>query len=324
MIYKSVPQEMAFPDIDGVRVGNCQDNNARTGVTVFYFPDKAVAALNILGGGPASRESGLADPEQNDLGIDALVFAGGSSFGLEASHGVMQCLEEHGIGYDTGVSIVPLVCQSDIFDLSYGRSDVRPDKAMGYVACMDALDGNHPKSGNVGAGTGATVGKAGGMKQAQKSGTGYSAARLGTLEIGVAVVVNAFGDVYYEGRKIAGMVDEDRKGFQDASLALYEMQPSNLFTGNTTLVAVFTNADFSTAEMKKIANMAAAGLARAVSPVFTMADGDTVYALSVGKNKVASDVNVAGVLAAELVEKAVKDAVVSSAVSDTEFLSNVK
>lgn len=316
--------DILFSEIDGVSVGNSEDRNAMTGVTVFYFPEKAVAAVSILGGGPASRETGLADPERNVCGLDALVFAGGSSFGLEASHGVMQCLEEHGIGYDTGVAKVPLVCQSDIYDLSFGRPDVRPDKAMGYAACMDAMAGNHPLSGSTGAGTGATVGKPKGMHRAQKSGIGYSAARLGDLEIGVAAVVNSLGDVFFDGRKIAGMTDEDRNGFMDASRALLEMHVSNLFTGNTTLVALFTNGDFNVSDLKKIANVASAGMARSIRPVFTMVDGDTVYAVSVGRRKVKADVNVAGEMAAGLVEKAVRDAVLSSVMDESEFLDNVK
>lgn len=318
------PQTISFSEIQGIQIGNAQDRTAKTGVTVFYFPDGATAAVSVLGGGPSSRETGLIDPERNSHILNALVFAGGSSFGLEASNGVMRYLEEQGIGYETGASLVPLVCQSDIYDLFYGRSDVRPDREMGYDACADAFNGNHPISGNVGAGTGATVGKPKGMKQAQKSGIGYAAARLGDLVVGVATVVNAYGDIYYKGRKIAGMTNEDRSGFLDSSLALYDMQPSNLFTGNTTLVAVFTNGDFTTTEMKKVANMAAAGMARAINPVFTMADGDTMYALSIGAAKVKSDVNVAGTLAAELTEEAIKDAICSSAISDKDYLSNLR
>lgn len=320
---QNTPHAVPFSEIEGIRVGNSQDEKAKTGVTVFFFPETAVAAVTVLGGGPASRELELVNPERNSHFLNALVFAGGSSFGLEASHGVMKCLEERGIGYDTGAALVPLVCQSDIYDLSYGRADVRPDRKMGYSACIDAISGNHPVSGNTGAGTGATVGKPKGVSRAQKSGIGYAAARLGDVVVGVAAVVNAYGDIFYKGTKIAGMTNEDRTGFADALEALYDMQPANLFTGNTTLVAVFTNGDFSSTDMKKIADIASAGMARSIRPVFTMADGDTIYAISVGKSKVPSDVNVVGALAAELVEEAVRDAICSSAVSEKEYLSNV-
>lgn len=320
---QSVVKRIPFSDLKGISVGNAQDNEAKTGVTVFYFPDTACAAVRVLGGGPASRETPLLDAERSNTPINALVLGGGSSFGLEASHGVMKCLEEAGIGYDTGYALVPIVCQSDIYDLSYGKADVRPDIAMGYEACKKALQTNHVESGNIGAGTGATVGKAKGMGQSQKSGIGYAAAQIGDLMVGVAALVNAYGDIYYRGEKIAGMTGSKRSEFQDAAETLFATQPHNLFTGNTTLVAVFTNGDFDTAALKKIANMSSAGFARAIRPVFTMADGDTIYAVSVGKDKVAANVNVAGTLAADLVEEAIRDAVVSSKIPEEEFLKNI-
>ena len=322
-ISQSIVKHIPFSDLKGISVGNAQDNEAKTGVTVFYFPDTACAAVRVLGGGPASRETPLLDAERSNTPINALVLGGGSSFGLEASHGVMNCLEEAGIGYDTGYALVPIVCQSDIYDLSYGKADVRPDIAMGYEACKKALQTNHVESGNIGAGTGATVGKAKGMGQSQKSGIGYAAAQIGDLMVGVAAVVNAYGDIYYRGEKIAGMTGSKRSEFQDAAETLFATQPHNLFTGNTTLVAVFTNGDFDTAALKKIANMSSAGFARAIRPVFTMADGDTIYAVSVGKDKVAANVNVAGTLAADLVEEAIRDAVVSSKIPEEEFLKNI-
>ena len=320
---QSVVKTVPFSDLKGISVGNAQDNEAKTGVTVFYFPETACAAVKVLGGGPASRETPLLDAERSNTPINALVLGGGSSFGLEASHCVMNCLEEVGIGYDTGYALVPIVCQSDIYDLSYGKADVRPDIAMGYEACKKALQTNHVESGNIGAGTGATVGKAKGMGQSQKSGIGYAAAQIGDLMVGVAAVVNAYGDIYYRGEKIAGMTGSKRSEFQDAAETLFATQPHNLFTGNTTLVAVFTNGDFDTAALKKIANMSSAGFARAIRPVFTMADGDTIYAVSVGKDKVAANVNVVGTLAADLVEEAIRDAVVSSKIPEEEFLKNI-
>ena len=320
---QSVVKSIPFSDLKGISVGNAQDNDAKTGVTVFYFPDTACAAVKVLGGGPASRETPLLDAERSNTPLNALVLGGGSAFGLEASHGVMKCFEEAGMGFDTGFALIPIVCQSDIYDLSYGKSDVRPDIAMGYEACKNALTASRAESGNVGVGTGATVGKAKGMKQSQKSGIGYAAAQIGDLMVGVAVVVNSYGDIYYHGEKVAGMTDSTRSEFQDAAEALFAIQPRNLFTGNTSLVAVFTNGNFDTAALKKIANMSSAGFARAIRPVFTMADGDTIYAVSVGKDKVDAEVNVAGVLAADLVEEAMRDAVMSSRIPDEEFLKNI-
>ena len=323
------PVDVPFSEVPGVSVGNASDDSAKTGVTVFFFPEPAYAGVTVLGGGPASRETEIIGTERNVHTINALVFAGGSSFGLEASHGVMEVLEKRGIGYDTGAAIVPIVCQSDIYDLTYGSSTVRPDKKMGAEACLDALEGNHPISGNAGAGVGATIGKPCGMARACKSGIGYAAAKLGNLYVGAAAVVNAYGDVYSGGKKIGGMTDETRKGWADASDAMYRMQPEDLLVGsdkqNTTLVVVFTNADLLTADLKKVANMASAGLARCIRPVFTMSDGDTVYAVSTGSGKVdAANVSIVGALAADVVESAIRDAVLSGRVSEKEYLGNIR
>ena len=146
-------------DISDVHIAHVSDNQAKTGVTVLYFPNGALVGSDISGGGPASRETPLTLPTTAENRINAIVLAGGSAYGLAASDGVMRCLEEHGIGYDTGYSLVPLVCQSDIFDLSYGASNVRPNAKMGYDACLAAFSGTSNERGNIGCGTGATVGK---------------------------------------------------------------------------------------------------------------------------------------------------------------------
>jgi L-aminopeptidase/D-esterase-like protein len=289
-------ESLPFSELQGISVGNAQDNDAQTGVTVFFFPEASMASAVVLGGGPASREVPVLDPQRNTQPLNALVFSGGSAYGLAASDGVVTCLEEHGYGYNTGYGLVPIVCQSCIFDLSYGKSNIRPDREMGYKACQNAIASNSPLSGNVGAGTGATVGKPGGMATAQKSGIGYAAARLGQLEVGVAVVVNALGDIFQDGVKIAGM---------------------------TTIAAVFTNAHLSVADLQKVANMASTGMARSIRPVFTMADGDTVYAISLSGGMILSDVNTVGVLASLVMEKAIADAILASKIADEEYLHNI-
>jgi L-aminopeptidase/D-esterase-like protein len=237
---------------------------------------------------------------------------------------VANCLEAHGYGYNTGFGLVPIVCQSCIFDLSYGKGTVRPDREMGYKACKNAIVGNSPLSGNVGAGTGATVGKPGGMAFAQKSGIGYAATRLGRLEVGVAVVVNALGDIFQDGVKIAGMTTADRKGFVSAEQAVLKNQYSDLIAGNTTIAAVFTNARLGVADLQKVANIASTGMARCIRPVFTMADGDTVYGISLSGGDVETDVNTIGVLASLVMEKAIADAILSSKISEEEYLANIK
>ena len=306
---------ISFSDIPGVSVGNAQDDDASTGVTVFRLTVPGRAAVEIFGGGPASRETETISPERSHP-LNALVFSGGSAYGLAAADGVMRCLEAHCVGYDTGIALVPIVCQSCIYDLGYGSADVRPDAAMGYAACEASFKGNDPRSGSVGAGTGATVGKAAGMGQCQKAGIGYAAAQTGKLMVGVAVVVNSYGDIFYSGRKLAGMLTPDHKTFGDSYRTLLQTTGENLFTSttNTTLAAVFTNGDFVPAELKHIARMASAGMARSINPAFTTADGDTIYAISVGAeaDKVTASLDVAGALAASLLEEAIADAVRSA------------
>jgi len=322
----SGPEHIPFASLPGISVGNAQHDAAGTGVTVFRLTVPGRAAVEVFGGGPASRETEILAPDRNHP-LNALVFSGGSAYGLAASGGVARCLEEHGVGYDTGIALVPIVCQSCIYDLGYGSAGVRPDEQMGYKACEASFSTNDPRSGNVGAGTGATVGKAAGMRQSQKSGIGYAAAQMGKLQVGVAVVLNSYGDIYAGGQKIAGMLTPDRSAFADAYTALLGTAGDNLFTSttNTTLVAVFTNGDFSPAELKHLAQMASVGLARGINPIFTTADGDTVYAVSVGSDadKVTAGIDAVGALSATLVEEAIADAVRSAKISEKEFLNKV-
>ena len=320
-------QRIPFASIQGVSVGNVQDDAAGTGVTVFRLTVPGRAAVEVFGGGPASRETETIAPERNHP-LNALVFSGGSAYGLAAASGVARCLEEHGVGYDTGIALVPIVCQSCIYDLGYGSATVRPDERMGFEACEASFSRNDPRSGNVGAGTGATVGKAAGMGQSQKAGIGYAAIQMGKLVVGVAVVLNSYGDIYASGQKIAGMLTPDRSAFADAYASLLHSAGNNLFTSttNTTLVAVFTNGDFTPSQLKHLARMASAGLARSISPTFTTADGDTVYAVSVGpdEEKVAANLDAVGALSATLIEEAIADAVHSAQVNEPDFLKMVK
>ena len=162
--------QIDITDIEGVRVGSAQDDDAKTGVTVLVFDEGARVGIDVSGGGPAARETHLADPTTADNPANAIMLAGGSAFGLAAADGVMHYLEERGMGYDTGYARVPLVLGSCLYDLAYGSADVRPDADMGYEACVNA-EANAPKSGDVGAGCGATVGKICGMERASTSPT---------------------------------------------------------------------------------------------------------------------------------------------------------
>jgi L-aminopeptidase/D-esterase-like protein len=299
---------ISLTEIEGVRIGNAQDKEAKTGVTVLLFEDGARVGVDISGGGPASRETPLTSPVTADNPIHAIVLSGGSAFGLAASDGVMRYLEEHGIGFDTGYAKVPLVCQSCIYDLGCGRADIRPDAAMGYAACISA-EQNYPESGNIGGGTGATVGKLYGMARAMKGGLGIYAVSVGQLKMAAVVVVNALGDIYdiEKGGQLAGLLTEDLQGFADTCQEFYLInKKKELFQSNTTIAAVITNGKFSKTEMTKIASMARNAYARCIRPVGTMADGDTIYAASVGE--VEADINMAGTLAAEVLGRAIKEA----------------
>ena len=290
-------REIAITDMPEVSIGNVQNDEAKTGVTVLLFDKKgAVVGVDISGGGPASRETPLTSPVTADNPINAIVLSGGSAYGLAAADGVMRCLEDHGIGFETGYARVPLVCQSCIYDLGYGSATVRPDSAMGYAACEKALAGGNPSCGSVGAGTGATVGK--------------YAVELGELRMAAVVVVNALGDIFdpSTGKKIAGLLTADGTSFGDSCEELWKMgRRENLFTGNTTIGAVFTNGKFNKAQMNKIASMTRNAYARCINPVGTMADGDSIYAASAGD--VEADLNVAGTLAAYVMERAIVAAI---------------
>jgi len=299
--------EIPITQIEGLRLGNAQDFAAQTGVTVLLFDQGAVMGVDVSGGGPASREAHLAHPLTADNPVNALVLSGGSAFGLAASDGVMHYLEEHGVGYDTGFARVPLVCQACIYDLGCGSATIRPDAAMGYAACVDA-ERNAPTSGSVGGGTGATVGKLFGMGRATKTGLGLYAVQAGNLKMAAVVVLNALGDVYdpKNGQMVAGLKAEDGTGFSNTCQELYRLsQRTDLFTGNTntTIGAILTNGRFSKAEMSKLASMARSAYARCINPVGTMADGDTIYAASIGS--VPADINMAGTLAAEVMAEAI-------------------
>jgi L-aminopeptidase/D-esterase-like protein len=312
-------KEISVTELKGLRIGNAQNREAKTGVTVLLFDNGAKVGVDISGGGPASRETPLALPLTADNPVNGIVLSGGSAFGLAASDGVMQYLEERGIGYETGYAKVPLVCQSCIYDLGIGRADIRPDKAMGYEACINA-EKNQPVCGSVGAGTGATVGKLYGMGRAMKSGLGIYAAEVGKLKMAAIVVVNAVGDIFHPetGEKVAGLCSEDGTGFADSCSELYKIsrqkdlfeqdkQPDIDINSNTTIGAVITNGRFSKAEMSKIASMARSAYSRCINPVGTMADGDTIYAACFGEEE--ADLNMAGTLAAQVMARAILKAV---------------
>nr|WP_308631940.1 P1 family peptidase [uncultured Gemmiger sp.] len=304
-------KEISIKDFRNIQIGQAENVQAGTGCTVFLLGrEGASVGLDVRGGGPASRESELLKPLATAQVIHAILLAGGSAFGLDAAGGVMRYLEERGIGVDVGVTRVPLVCQSDLFDLTVADAHTRPDAAMAYEACVNAEMGNY-RDGNHGAGTGATVGKLLGMEHCMKSGIGSYAVQVGNLQVGAVVAVNAVGDVYdYEnGRKIAGLLAADGKTFLDSELAALQAieAQAEKFVGNTTLGVILTNARLDKAHLCKIAGMAHDGYARAIRPVHTSMDGDSIYAVSLGD--VPADMDVVGTLAARVMAKAIVRAV---------------
>jgi L-aminopeptidase/D-esterase-like protein len=306
-------KEINITDIENILIGNAQDTENATGCTVIICEKAAPTGLVVMGGGPASRESELLKPVANADSIHAVLLSGGSAYGLDAAGGVMQYLEEKGVGFNVGRGVVPLVCQSSLFDLEVESFNVRPDKAMGYRAAQNAYKGEF-KQGNYGAGTGTTVGKLCGMERAVKTGVGAYAVQIDDLKIGAVVAVNSLGDVfdYDSGKMIAGMLNEDGTAFGSSENEMYKIYKpnANLFVENTTIGAVITNGRFNKTQMNKIAAMAHNGYARTIKPVNTTADGDSVYAMSVGE--VDANLDMVGTLSALVMGRAIRNAVLNA------------
>jgi len=312
-----------FGPIAGLKVGHACDEAALTGCTVLLCERGAIAACDVRGGAVGEREIEPLRPGHIVENIHALLFAGGSAFGLDAASGVMRWCEERGIGFDTGVVKVPIVPAVILFDLRIGDPKRRPDARMGYAATEDAAraDMNAPVAeGNVGAGTGATVGKVFGIERAMKAGIGCWTEEVAaddgrSARISALAAVNAFGDVRHPetGCIIAGArLSQDSREFADTAAALRRGVARKGFEDpNTVLVAVATDAALTKNEAQRLATMAAGGMPRVVSPVHTRFDGDVVFALSVGN--VHADVNALGAAAAEAVALAIARGVTQAA-----------
>lgn len=317
-----------FGPIAGLAIGHAHDERALTGCTVFISERGMTAACDVRGGATGSRDLGVLDTGHIAGKINALVFAGGSAFGLDAATGVVRWLEERGMGFDAGVARVPIVPAAILFDLALGDASRRPDAAMGYQAAAAA--GAAPAAeGNVGAGAGATVGKICGGGQAMKSGIGCwseecAAASGQTIRVASLAAVNAFGDVRdpATGRLLAGArTAPGSRDLLDTAAALRRGQTPTGFglpaqegrpaapPANTVLVAVATDASFDRIALQRLAVMASAGMARTLSPAFTRFDGDIVFALSCGLLGEVGDreaaVEAVGAAAAEAVANAI-------------------
>ncbi len=313
-------------DVPGIKVGHATDIEGGTGCTVILCGEKTVVGSDVRGSAPGTREIPLTEPVNLVQYANAIYLGGGSAYGLDGAGGVMQFLEEKRIGFDVGVGVVPIVPGAVLFDLPVGRTDRRPDRSMGYRACLDASSDKVPE-GNVGAGTGASVGKARGMEFAMKGGLGSFSMTAGNLIVGAIVAVNCLGDVidHRTGKIIAGTLSDDKKSFANSLKVLKEISEMQSrkeeskvsekqgevgFPGNTTIGVVATNAKLDKAGTKKVAMMAHDGLARSINPIHTMFDGDTIFALSTGE--VEADLTTVGSLAAEALAIAVNRAVMEA------------
>lgn len=303
-------------DVPGIEVGQAQDLDALTGVTVILCRKGAVGGVDVRGSAPGTRETDLLHPLNLVEKVHAVTLAGGSAFGLDAASGVMKYLDEQKIGFNTGAGIVPIVPAAILFDLGVGRGEIRPTAEMGYRAAAAA----HAKSveeGNIGAGTGASVGKIFGNRSAMKSGLGTASLDIGAgVVVGAIVAVNAFGDVIdpKTGKILAGARSVEigplrvgEKGyFADTLESMKSFAGRTVLSfaakTNTVIGVVATNAKLTKPEANKMAQMAHDGLARVIRPAHTMLDGDTIFALATGEKK--SDVTTVGAFAAEVLAEA--------------------
>lgn len=306
----------AITDVPGIEVGQAHDPEALTGVTVILCRKGAVGGVDVRGGAPGTRETDLLAPLNLVQKVHAVVLAGGSAFGLEAAAGVMKYLEEQRIGFETGAAVVPIVPAAILFDLNIGRADVRPTAEMGYRAASAARPGP-VEEGNVGAGSGASVGKLFGNRSAMKSGLGTASVEIDAgVVVGAIAAVNAFGDVIHPqtGEIVAGAralelgpLKIGQRGYFADTLATLKTLPGRAVLQfatktNTVIGVVATNARLTKPEATKMAQMAHDGLARVIRPAHTMLDGDTIFALSTGAKQ--ADVTTLGAFAAEVFAQA--------------------
>lgn len=295
--------------VEGVKVGHHTLSERPTGCTVILTEGGAVGGVDVRGSAPGTRETDLLDPINTVQQVHGIVLSGGSAFGLDVATGVMRYLEERGVGFPTGVARVPIVPAAILFDLGVGgRPDVRPDAECGYLAAKAATDGPVAE-GNVGAGAGATVGKLAGGGRAMKAGIGTASLTLpGGLTVAALVAVNAVGDIIdpATGQIVAGIRSPDGTGFSDVRRLLRDGTiPRRRGGANTTIGVVATNATLTKAEATKVAQMAHDGLARAIVPAHTPADGDTIFSLATGVRPGPANVLQIGSLMAEVMADAI-------------------
>ncbi len=295
-------------DVPGIRVGHYTDLKAGTGCTVVLCDRPTVGGCLVSGGAPGTRETALLDPTCLVEEVHGVLLSGGSAFGLDAAAGVMRYLEEKGLGFDMRVARVPIVPAAILFDLSLGDPSVRPGPEEGYRACLAASSQPSPQ-GNVGAGTGATVGKVLGQAWAMKGGLGSASARLPSgIVVGALAAVNCVGDVVdpRSGAIVAGARHPSGTGFLDTARWLQGGGTSGATPGaNTTIALVATDAHLSKAQAARLAILAGQGISCTHRPT-TVFDGDTIFALAAARpSSREEDLSVLGAAAAEVLARAI-------------------
>ena len=305
----------AITDVAGIEVGHFTDPRRPTGCTVVMTRGGAVAGVDVRGAAPGTRETDLLSPVNLVDTVHAVMLAGGSAWGLDAASGAMRWLEERGVGFDVRVGRLPIVPAAVLFDLLVGDASIRPDAAAGYAACA-AASTKRPAEGNVGAGTGAAVGKIFGIDRAMKGGIGTASVTVGGVTVGALIACNALGDVVDpdSAQVIAGARTANGKKLLDTRRALLRGDaPRPLLAGtNTTIGVIATDAVITKVQATKLAQMAHDGLARSINPVHTMSDGDTLFALGTGRVKASPGMMVLGTMAAEATARAVVRAVLAA------------
>jgi len=300
-------------DVQGVKVGHFTDPRRPTGCTALIFEGGATAGVDVRGAAPGTRETDLLNPINTVQQVQAILLSGGSAFGLDAASGVMRYLEERGIGIHVGNATIPIVPAAILFDLNLGDPKIHPNAESGYQAAKAASTGK-VLEGCVGAGAGATIGKMFGLKTAMKSGIGTASIRVGDtgIVVGAIVAVNAVGDVIdpASGKIVAGARKPGGSGFMDTMARIragYDVQSAG--PANTTIGVVATNVAFDKAQVSKIAQMAHDGLARAINPVHTPSDGDTIFAVATRATRTRANHGAIGALAADAMAQAILRAV---------------
>ena len=305
-----LPPGGSITDVPGLKVGHYTLTERPTGCTVMLCEAGATAGVDVRGSAPGTRETDLLSPINEVQKVNAILLSGGSAYGLDAASGVMRWLEEHHAGYPIGtLGVVPIVPAAILMDLGVGDFKIRPNADSGYKACVAATSGPVAE-GCVGAGAGATIGKMFGNGFSMKSGLGTASHKVpGTdIVVGAIVAVNAVGDVVnpQTGKIVAGARSEDGKGYRDSMAAMMGgyrvvVQPA----ANTTIGVVATNAKFTKTQMTKIAQMSHDGYARAINPVHTMGDGDTIFSMSTGTSNTEADLSAIGAIAATVMARAI-------------------